>query len=179
VGKGDNMVKKHTYREEQKKRDDLTGEHTVGDAGQMVMACLFTVTWIFDTFLLKYTTFLNDYIPFEVRMPFGVVLLVLSGFLAIKGLSIVFGEKRENPEVIRKSVFNVVRHPIYLSEILLYLGLLMLSISLIAVLVWVISILFLYYISRYEERMLIARFGEDYKQYMQEVPMFIPILKKR
>lgn len=105
--------------------------------------------------------------------------MVLSGFLAIKGLSIVFGEKRENPEVIRKSVFNVVRHPIYLSEILLYLGLLMLSISLIAVLVWVISILFLYYISRYEERVLIARFGKDYEQYMQEVPMFIPRLKKR
>jgi len=137
------------------------------------------VTWIFDTFLLKYTTFLNDYIPVGIKMPFGVVLMVLSGFLAIKGLSIVFGEKRENPEVIRKSVFNVVRHPIYLSEILLYLGLLMLSISLIAVLVWVISILFLYYISRYEERVLIARFGKDYEQYMQEVPMFIPRLKKR
>jgi protein-S-isoprenylcysteine O-methyltransferase Ste14 len=137
------MVKKHTYRQEQKRRDDLTGEHAVGDAGQMILAFLFTVTWIFDSFFLKYTTF------------------------------------RENPGVIRKSVFNIVRHPIYLSEILLYLGLLMLSISLIAVLVWVISILFLYYISRYEERMLLARFGEDYKQYMQEVPMFIPRLKKR
>jgi protein-S-isoprenylcysteine O-methyltransferase Ste14 len=173
------MVKKHTYRQEQKRRDDLTGEHAVGDAGQMILAFLFTVTWIFDSFFLKYTTFLNHYIPPVIRMLLGVVLLILSGFLAIKGLSIVFGEKRENPGVIRKSVFNIVRHPIYLSEILLYLGLLMLSISLIAVLVWVISILFLYYISRYEERMLLARFGEDYKQYMQEVPMFIPRLKKR
>jgi len=76
-------------------------------------------------------------------------------------------------------VFNVVRHPIYLSEILLYLGFLMLSISLAAVFVWVIAILFLYFISRYEERMLLARFGQDYERYIQEVPMFIPRLWKK
>lgn len=173
------MVPKHTYRKEQKQREDLTGEHAVGDAGQLVLACLFTATWTLDTFLLKYTTFLNHAIPPGIRIPFGVVLLFLSGYLAKKGMSIVFGEKRENPDVIRKSVFNMVRHPIYLSEILLYLGFLMLSISLAAVFVWVIAILFLYYISRYEERMLLARFGQDYERYMQEVPMFIPRLWKK
>jgi len=45
-------------------------------------------------------------------------------------------------------VFSVVRHPVYLSEILLYLGLLMLSISLAAAVVWIIAIGFLHYISR-------------------------------
>ena len=173
------MVPKHTHRKEQKQRNDLTGEHAVGDAGQILLVCLFTVTWILDTFLLKYTTFLNHSIPPSIRIPFGVVLFFLSGYLAKKGMSIVFGEKRESPDVIRKSVFNVVRHPIYLSEILLYLGFLMLSISLAAVFVWVIAILFLHYISRYEERMLLARFGQDYERYMQEVPMFIPRLWKK
>jgi protein-S-isoprenylcysteine O-methyltransferase Ste14 len=90
---------------------------------------------------LKYTTDLNGYVPLGIRVPFGVILLVLSGYLARMGLSIVFGEKREKPGVIRKSVFNVVRHPIYLSEILLYLGFLMLSISLAAVFVLLIAIL--------------------------------------
>jgi protein-S-isoprenylcysteine O-methyltransferase Ste14 len=106
-------------------------------------------------------------------------LLVVSGYLAKTGLSIVFGEKREKPIVIRKSVFNVVRHPIYLSEILLYLGLLMLSISLAALVVLLIAIIFLHYISRYEERLLLARFGEEYREYMQEVPMWTPRLQKR
>ena len=112
-------------------------------------------------------------------MPFGVILLVLSGYLAVTGMSIVFGEKREKPSVIRKGVFNVVRHPIYLSEILLYLGLLILSISLAAAEVWVIAIGFLHYISLYEERLLLARFREEYEQYMREVPMWIPRLGKR
>jgi protein-S-isoprenylcysteine O-methyltransferase Ste14 len=173
------MAQRHTQKEAQQQRDDLAGEHAVGDAGQIVLACLFAATWILDTFFLKYTTFLNHYVPLGVRIPFGVILLVLSGYLAGIGLSIVFGEKREKPGVIRKSVFNVVRHPIYLSEILLYLGFLMLCISLAAVFVWIIAILFLHYISRYEERLLLARFGEEYEQYMREVPMWIPRLRKR
>ena len=106
-------------------------------------------------------------------------MLVLSGYLASAGLSIVFSEQRENPGVIRKSVFSVVRHPVYLSEILLYPGLLMLSISLAAAVVWVTAIGFLHYISCYEERLLLARFGDEYERYMREVPMWIPLLRKR
>ena len=173
------MAYQDTHKKAYRQREDLTGEHTVSDAGQIVLACLFTATWITDTFFFKYTTFPNHHVPLGVRIPFGVVLLLLSGYLARTGLSIVFGEQREKPVVIRKSVFNVVRHPIYLSEILLYLGLLMLSISLAAVVVWVIAIGFLHYISRYEERLLLARFSEDYEQYMREVPMWVPRFLKR
>lgn len=173
------MAHQHKKREEHQQREDLTGEHAVGDAGQLILAILFAAVWIADTFFLKYSTFLNSYVPPGVRIALGAILLVLSLYLAKEGLSIVFGEKREIPGVIRKSVFNVVRHPIYLSEILLYLGLLMLSISLAAAFVWVISILFLHYISRHEEKLLLARFGEAYQQYMREVPMWIPRLRKR
>ena len=173
------MTRKQTYREQQKDRDDLAGEHAVGDAGQIILACLFAVVWIADAFFLKYTTDLNSYVPLGIRIPFGVVLLVSSGYLARMGLSIVFGEKREKPGVIRKSVFNVVRHPIYLSEILLYLGFLMLSISLAAVFVLLVAILFLNYISLYEERLLLARFGKEYRDYMEEVPMWVPRLRKK
>ncbi|OHD68970.1 MAG: hypothetical protein A2W19_07030 [Spirochaetes bacterium RBG_16_49_21] len=172
------MVHKHTHKKEHG-RDDLTGEHPAGDAGQIILACLFAVTWILDTFIFKYTIFLNRYVPLWVRIPSGVVLLVLSGYLARTGLSIVFGEERKRPGVIRKGVYSVVRHPVYLSEILLYLGFLMLSISLAAAVLWVIAIGFLHYISRYEEGLLRARFGKDYRRYMQDVPMWIPRLRKR
>ncbi len=160
-------------------RDKLADEHKLGDAGQIVLACLFAAVWIADTFFFKYTTFLNRYLPLVVRILPGAVMLVLSGYLARTGLSIVFGEVRENPAVIRKSVFSVVRHPIYLSEILLCLGFLILSISLAGTLVWFIAIGFLHYISRYEERLLLARFGGEYEQYMREVPMWIPRLGRK
>ena len=173
------MTHHHRQKKAPQQRDDLTGEHAVSDIGQIVLACLFAVTWIADTFIFKYTTFLNQYLPLGIRIPPGIVLLILSSYLARRGLSIVFGEERKKPGVIRKSVFNVVRHPIYLSEILLYLGLLMLSISLAAAVVWIIAIGFLHYISRYEERLLLARFGQEYEEYMREVPMWIPRLRKR
>jgi len=166
--------RKKFFRERHKERDDLTGEHKIGDAGQVILACLFALIWVSDTFFFNYTTGLNSYVPFGIRMPFGIALLVLSGYLAKTGLSIVFGEKRDDPGVIRKSVFNMVRHPIYLSEILLYLGFLLLNISLAALFVVLVAALFLHYISRYEEKLLLAHFGDDYKKYMQEVPMWIP-----
>ena len=92
-GKGNNVAHQHTQKKAQQQGDDLTGEHAVGDAGQMVLACLFPAMWIADTFFFKYTTFLNHYVPLAVRIPSGVVLLVLSAYLAKTGLSIVFGER--------------------------------------------------------------------------------------
>ena len=174
--KGNNMT--HKRKKTLQQRDDLTGEHTVGDAGQMIIACLFAAIWISDAFFFKYTTFLNQYVPNGFRTPCGIILLVLSGYLAKTGLSIVFGEEREKPGVIRKGVFGVIRHPVYMSEILLYLGFLMLSISLAAALMWIIAIVFLHYISRHEEKLLLARFGKEYEQYIREVPMWIPRLRK-
>ena len=160
-------------------RQDLAGEHLIGDAGQIILAFLFGAVWIADSFFLHYTTFLNEYISQWIRLPVAFFFLILSGYLARTGLSIVFGEIREKPSVIRKGVFNWIRHPIYLSEILLYLGMLLISISLAAAVVWMIAIAFLHYISRHEEKLLLARFGEEYEQYMREVPMWLPRLPRK
>jgi protein-S-isoprenylcysteine O-methyltransferase Ste14 len=159
--------------------DELTGEHGLGDAGQAFFACLFGVVWVADTYFFRYTTFLNEYIPSIVRVVLGIAFLIISVYLASTGMVIVFGAGRRNTGVIREGVFNYVRHPIYLSEILFYLGLLMFSMSLAAVIVWLMTIGFIHYISRHEEKLLLARFGVDYKQYMQDVPMWIPRLRKK
>jgi protein-S-isoprenylcysteine O-methyltransferase Ste14 len=160
-------------------REDLIGENPKGDLGQMIFGVLFGVVWLADTFFFKYTTFLNKYFSLIIRIPLGIILLLLSFYLARKGMSIVFGEEREKPEVIRKSVFGILRHPVYFSEVLLYLSFLILSVSLAAAVVGVFAIVFLYYVSRYEERLLLSHFGEEYKKYMDEVPMWIPSFRKK
>ncbi|MCX5912663.1 MAG: hypothetical protein NTV04_12110, partial [Deltaproteobacteria bacterium] len=76
------MDLKEIQKKAHKHREDLTGEHPLGDAGQVLLACLFAATWIADTFFLKYTTLLNGYIPLGVRAPLAVLLLVGSGYLA-------------------------------------------------------------------------------------------------
>jgi protein-S-isoprenylcysteine O-methyltransferase Ste14 len=160
-------------------RNDLAGEYKYGDAGQFVIAFIFVLTWIFDTLVLNYTTFLNQLVPNVIRLPIGIIFLLISAFLAIRGLIIVFGEKRENPTVIRKNIFGVIRHPIYLSEIILYLGLLMISLSLAAAIICILAIAFLNYIAKYEENKCLERYGDEYSRYMRDVPMWIPRICKR
>ena len=158
-------------------RDNLTGEHRIGDLGQMILFCLFMALWISDM-VFNYSGFLNNYVSTIIKLPVGIILLLIAGYMAGTGLRIVFGGKAQEG-VIRKGVFRFVRHPIYLSEIVLYIGLLMLYISLAAACIVVITMFFLHYISRYEEKLLLARFPDDYGQYMREVPMWFPRLHIR
>ncbi len=154
-------------------RDDLTGEHKAGHLVQITLAILFLAVWLLDGFWLK-LTLLNQYLTASVRLPIGISMLIFSVYLSSRSLAIVFGEKRDPPAVIREGAFNLVRHPMYLSEIVLYLGLLLMSFSLAAAVVWLAGIVFLHIISRYEERLLLARFGEEYERYLRDVPMWVP-----
>lgn len=159
-------------------KDNLAGEHRISDIGQLTLYGLFMALWISDM-VLNYSNFLNEYIPVVVRLPIGISLLIISGYMAVTGLLIVFGKKAQSQGVIRKGVFRLVRHPIYLSEIILYLGLLLLNLSLASAIVWVMAMFFLHHISRYEEKLLLDKFGDEYKQYMKEVPMWFPRLYRK
>ena len=112
-------------------------------------------------------------------MIIGFPILIISGILAKYGLGIVFGEVRDKPEIIEKGVFKIVRHPIYLGSILLYLGLTILTCSIASAVLWILIVIFYYYISKYEEKLLLNEFGEEYKNYMKRVPMLIPMKFKK
>lgn len=167
------MKKNKTKRHED--RTDLVGEHAFGDLGQIIFLIIFLIVWISDSFFLKYSTYSQDTMPNMVRMIIGFPILIISGIFAKYGLGIIFGEVRKKPEIIEKGVFKIVRHPIYLGSILLYLGLTILTCSIASAVVWIIIVIFYYYISRYEEKLLLKKFGADYKSYMERVPMLIPL----
>jgi protein-S-isoprenylcysteine O-methyltransferase Ste14 len=94
-------------------------------------------------------------------------------------MAMVFGEERDSPIMVTEGVFGIVRHPIYLGEALLYVGLLIWSMSLAAAVVWALAFGFLHYISRHEERLMLGIFGQEYKRYMEEVPMWGPRIRRR
>ncbi|MBN2357265.1 hypothetical protein JXO59_14205 [candidate division KSB1 bacterium] len=52
-------------------------------------------------------------------------------------------------------------------------------IALLFTAVWLLDTFFLHFISRHEERLLLARFGEEYARYMREVPMWLPRIRKK
>ncbi|MBN1265072.1 MAG: isoprenylcysteine carboxylmethyltransferase family protein [Anaerolineales bacterium] len=161
------------------KREDLAGENKLGDAGQLILFLIFLAVWIIDSFILKFSIVAVNPNLLLIRIPLGIGILFIAGYLAKSGLGIVFGQVRETPRVIREGVFKLVRHPIYLGAILLYPGLLAFSLSVLAAIIWAVIIVFYYYISRYEEKLLLEKFGSDYEEYIKEVPMFIPRLKRK
>jgi len=155
-------------------RDDLTGEHALTDIGQLILAVAFAAVWIADTFFLRLTTFLNAHVPLAVRIPVGVTILVGAACLARSSHRIIFGQRRAEPRVVREGVFAWVRHPMYLSELLLYAGLWAISLSWMAAGVGALAGAFLHTVARHEERLLLERFGDEYARTMREVPMWLP-----
>jgi protein-S-isoprenylcysteine O-methyltransferase Ste14 len=156
-------------------REDLVGEHRWGDAGQLILLCVFLAIWISDSFIFHYSDFLSDRVAWYFHTAPGILILVSSGLLAWRGLKIVFGEVRETPHVITKGVFSIVRHPIYLGAVLFYIGQFFMTLSLASAAFLIIIIIFYWFISRHEEKLLIGKFGEEYKEYMKKVPMLFPL----
>lgn len=146
-------------------REDILGEHKFSDIGQIIFLVLFLVLWVLDSFVFHFSTILTEYIPIYISAPIGGVILLLAGFLAFKAHQQVFDEVRDPPEVIKTGVFKYVRHPMYLGAILLFLGLTVITLSLASLGLFVIIVIFYEYIARYEEKLLIANFGEDYENY--------------
>jgi protein-S-isoprenylcysteine O-methyltransferase Ste14 len=166
-------------KQESEERTDLLAEHPWGDVGQIVLAVLFLVVWIADSFFLHYTTFINLQVRSDLRIAIGIVNVLVALYLASASHRILLGKTRDDPQLIQESVFGIVRHPMYLGEILLFLGILLFSLSLAAAGVWVLMIAFLYVIARYEERQLLAHFGEEYRDYMSHVSMWLPSIRAR
>jgi len=161
-------------RERLANREDLAGEHIIGDMGQLILLLIFVGVWMTDTFFLKFSIILANLTSLTIRIPLGIGILMVAGWLVRSGHRVVFGEVRQEPRVIREGVFSIARHPIYLGAILFYLGLLVFSLSITAALIWLIIIRFYIFLCRYEEKLLTAKFGDEYTTYMREVPMLLP-----
>ena len=158
-------------------RQDLVGEHRFSDAGQLILLIVFLVVWTADSFIFRYSTFAAQYVSWFIRIPVAIMILIVAGYLAEEGMRIVFGEERAGPIVIRKGVFNLVRHPVYLGCILFYIALVVSTLSILAAAICIAIVVFYHYIAKYEEELLLSRFGADYRQYMQSVPMWVPRLR--
>ena len=158
-------------------RPDVAGEHPFGDLIQGLLLIIFLGAIVIDRLFLKTHVILSTHFPIWVRIPICLLILWLAWVLAIGGLRIVFGEIREKPVVIHQGVFSQTRHPIYLGGILMYLAALVLTLSLAAAVIWIIIIFYYGFLARYEEKLLLEKFGDEYRLYMQQVPMWIPRLK--
>ncbi len=101
----------------------------------------------------------------------AAVVLARSGHRVVEG-----GESPDH--VVQTGAFRYVRHPLYLASILFYLGLLLMTASLASALLWIVAVVFYNYISTYEEKLLLRRFGNEYERYMARTGKWLPRVGK-
>lgn len=82
-------------------------------------------------------------------------------------------------KVTKSGIYTKVRHPMYLGLILLYIGISLLTSSLLVSIYSIIGILFIVWQAFNEEKYLIKRFGKEYLNYKRDVPMLVPFKLKR
>jgi protein-S-isoprenylcysteine O-methyltransferase Ste14 len=156
---------------------NLAGEHPRGDLGQIVLFVLFMVVWIADSFFLKLTDLSEHYLPFYLKTALAVIILAAGIYLSKRAHDTLFNSERGENEVIREGPFARTRHPLYLSTMLFYIALLVFSPTILGLLLFAVIFGFYNYISAYEEKILLEKFGDKYREYMKAVPRWFPRLK--
>lgn len=79
-------------------------------------------------------------------------------------------------KLVKNGIYRYIRHPIYLGAILLHLGSFLLFSSPYGSLVMLGYIPIVLYKIRIEEKMLVEKFGKEYRDYMKRTWKIIPLI---
>lgn len=79
-------------------------------------------------------------------------------------------------EAVRKGMYRISRNPLYLCFSLMFLGLIIASLSLPLLFIWIINTIFMHLIILGEERYCLENYTESYREYMQKVPRYLLLL---
>lgn len=158
-------------------RNDLSEEHALTDVGQIICLFAFVFIWVLDSFILRFSIILSE-LPVYIKIIIAVPLFIISLYAGLTSHQIVFKEKRDPPSVINNSVFKWIRHPMYMSELLVYLGLCVITFSLLSFTALIIIFIFFNHVASDEEKKLEEKYGNDYLNYKKETGKWFPKLWK-
>jgi protein-S-isoprenylcysteine O-methyltransferase Ste14 len=167
------------HRGVQAHREDLTGENPKGDLVQLIAAIGFFILLCLDNFWFDFLPEVHDLVSWWGKLLIALPFFIIASWLAKNGMRIVFGEIRNPPEVITKGPFKYSRHPIYLGALLLYVGFILFSFSILSLIYYIFVSIIYNKLANHEERLLLEKFGDEYKKYQQNVPKWIGFSKNK
>ena len=124
----------------------------------------------------------SNYNAIIARIVFSVMFLMIALLtmfrtifvFGIDNAAMVYVYYPEESKIIDHKIYSIVRHPLYVSVFLLMISALISNFSIYSVIISIVFILcFSYHIYGVEEKELIERFGEGFKEYRKEVPALI------
>lgn len=135
---------------------------------------------VFILILLNYKVWLTD--PFSWHQLISWVLLffsfypVISGYILLKRHGRATINFENTSRLVKTGIYHFIRHPLYLSVFLFGTGVMMKDPGTIQVILGIINLVAVYITSRIEEGEMIAKFGDEYREYMRETRMFVPYI---
>ncbi|HUX96330.1 MAG TPA: isoprenylcysteine carboxylmethyltransferase family protein [Bacteroidales bacterium] len=142
------------------------------------IARFFSFESIFLLFLLNYQVWFKD--------PFGIIhlaswfLLIISiypvtaGFILLKKAGKPDNNFENTTVLVDSGIYAYIRHPLYLSLILLGTGIMLKDAAPIQLLLGLVNLAAIYTTAIIEEKEMITKFGDSYREYMRKTKMFIP-----
>jgi len=113
---------------------------------------------------------------YMIGMPVGSLVTFLGVLLIILGWREIYHAK---DRLVTRGVYGYLRHPQYLGIILVTGGWLIHWPTIPGIILWPILIVMYIRLSKREEQYLADRFGEEYSEYAERIPMLIPRLPRR
>ncbi len=112
--------------------------------------------------------------------PFHIAsyIIIFAGFLLLAKSWGILYEAQRRGEIAASGPYALVRHPQYLGFIAIMLGFLLQWPTLLTLAMFPVLLYMYLRLARREERDAIARFGEEYRRYMERVPAFLPRLRR-
>ncbi|MBP7498172.1 MAG: DUF1295 domain-containing protein [Bacteroidales bacterium] len=137
--------------------------------------------------ILYYTDFSNINSNLKLLLTIIAIITCLAGFLirfytiatTPGGTSGRNTEKQVAETVNTKGIYSIVRHPLYLGNYLIWIGIVLFTFNIYYFII--VSLAFWLYYERImfaEERFLERKFGSQYLDWANKVPAFIPAFSK-
>ncbi len=148
----------------------LGEEHPLCDTAQVAMLLTFLVVWGLDSWYG--VTACGFLCPWMIRVAAGLALVGFGGYLVEESHELVIDA--EEPGLVDWGVYALVRHPMYLGVLLVYLGLATATLSVASLAL--LPVFFYAYdrFAAYEERELVEALGGEYLGYMGRVRRWLP-----
>ncbi len=123
--------------------------------------------------------FVNPFSPFQLVSWLLLILsiyVVVTGYLLLKRKGKPDTNFENTSKLVKSGIYGYIRHPLYLSIFLLGTGVMLKDPEPVQLILGVINLIAIYITARIEENEMIAKFGEEYRTYMQETKMFFPFV---
>jgi protein-S-isoprenylcysteine O-methyltransferase Ste14 len=128
--------------------------------------------------LIQADAWFND--PLLPRQVISWILLIFSIIYVFEAFRMYFRHTKpdldfeNSTRLVTTGLYKYVRHPMYASLLFLGWGMFMKDISQVPIIIITIISIAVFLTCKVEEREMISRFGEEYRDYMKSTKMWIP-----